>query len=232
MHASFIALAIALCSQLAAGEYEVPTKKANPPKMDPIPMLPVITERVYMDIEMNGKSLGRLVFGLYGGIAPKAVENFAALCKCDHGKSKIYKDKDMCYKDSAIHRVIPNFGIQGGDFIHNDGTGSETIFGKPFEDESFDVRHNRKYMLNAVNAGKKNTNGSQWFINTVKTQWLDGKNVIFGMVLEGLDVITKLQEVGTHIGTPSAEIVVVGSGPLPLEAGDEKPRFVSEKLEK
>lgn len=186
---------------------------------------------MYMDISMDGVSLGRIVFGLFGGIAPKAAENFASLCKCDKGPAKL-TGRDLCYKGSKIHRVISDFMLQGGDFTHNDGTGGESIYGAKFEDESFQVKHNRAYLLSMSNEGKKNTNGSQWFINIVKTQWLDRKNVVFGMVLEGLQVITEIEKVGTYGGTPKAEIVVVATGSLPLESIDHKPRLVSDKLEK
>jgi len=186
-----------------------------------------------MQVSMDGESIGRIVFGLFGEIAPKATKNFSSLCKCDRGKASITK-KDLCYKKSTIHRIIPNFLIQGGDFTHGDGTGGESIFdgGLPFEDESFAVKHNRKYLLSMANdgKGKPNTNRSQWFINTVKTQWLDGVNEVFGMVLEGLDVITAIEKKGTHGGTPVAKIVVEDSGSLPLKPEDSTPRLVSEKL--
>lgn len=213
-------------------EYDVPTKKAMPPKMDPIPTLPLVTERVFFDILIDDEPIGRIIFGLFGDVAPKAVENFSALCKCDRGKAPI-TGKDMCYKHSLIHRVIPNFIIQGGDYTHGDGTGGESIFeGNTFEDESFAVKHNRKYMLSMANdgRGKPNTNRSQWFINTAKTQWLDGRNEIFGMVLDGVDVITAMEEKGTLGGTPTARIAINDSGSLPLEREDAVPYLVSQKL--
>ena len=194
----------------------------------------MVTERVFLKIFKDGELLGRIVFGLFGEIAPKAVENFSSLCKCDRGKAPI-TGKDMCYKNSIVHRVIPNFMIQGGDYTHGDGTGGESIFeGNNFESESFAVKHNRKYLLSMVTdgRGKPNTNRSQWFINTVKTQWLDGTHGVFGMVLEGIDVITAIEEEGTHGGTPRSEIVINDSGTLPLEPEDAVPRLVSEKLTK
>jgi peptidylprolyl isomerase len=171
------------------------------------------------------------VFGLFGTIAPKAADNFASLCICDKGKGKI-SGKDLCYKGSKIHRVVPNFGFQGGDFTHNDGRGGESIYGGYFEDESFQVKHNRAYMLSMANSGKKNTNRSQWFVNTVKTQWLDGNHEVFGLVLEGLAVITEIEMVGTHGGKPKAHIIVTATGSLPLEEEDHKPRLISDKLRK
>jgi cyclophilin family peptidyl-prolyl cis-trans isomerase len=189
----------------------------------------MITHRAFLDIEMDGVKVGRIVVGLFGDIAHKAVENFMALCKCDHGKGQM-TGKDLCYKGSKIHRVIPNFMFQGGDFTHGDGTGGESIYGGAFEDESHQVKHNRKYLLSMANSGRKNTNRSQWFINTVKTQWLDGKNEVFGMVLEGLKVINEIEQVGTHGGVPKSEIVVVDSGSLPLTAEDAAPYLVSHRL--
>lgn len=230
---SLLLVNLLLLVPVALSDYEVPTKKAMPPKMDPIPSLPVVTHRAYIDISINGEAIGRIVFGLFGGIAPKAVENFVALCSCDHGKARLTK-KDLCYKHTPIHRVIPNFLIQGGDFTHGDGTGGESIFGQPFEDESFSVKHNRRYLLSMANdgKGKPNTNRSQWFINTVKTQWLDGQNEVFGMVLEGLETITAIERVGTHGGTTVGKVIIEDSGSLPLEPDDATPRLVSDVLRK
>eukprot|EP00529_Nitzschia_sp_RCC80_P032808 CAMPEP_0113460230 /NCGR_PEP_ID=MMETSP0014_2-20120614/10875_1 /TAXON_ID=2857 /ORGANISM="Nitzschia sp." /LENGTH=230 /DNA_ID=CAMNT_0000351867 /DNA_START=906 /DNA_END=1595 /DNA_ORIENTATION=- /assembly_acc=CAM_ASM_000159 len=230
MTMTIVVLAMTMMVQPVHSEYEVPTKKAVPPIMDPIPTLPVITDRVYFDITMDGEELGRIVFGLFGTEAPKAVENFVGLSKCDqkkHGRKADVSGADMCYKNSKIHRVIPNFMLQGGDYTHNDGTGGECIFeGQEFfDDESFAVKHNRRYLLSMANSGRPNTNRSQWFINTVKTQWLDGKNVVFGMVLEGKRVITEIEKVGTHGGRPRAEIIIVESGSLPLEPEDSTPRL-------
>ena len=191
--------------------------------------LPVVTHRAYLAIEMDDKSIGSVVLGLFGDIAPKAVENFVALCNCDRGKGK-FTGKDLCYKGSKIHRVITNFMIQGGDFSHGNGTGGESVFGGYFEDESFDVKHNRRYMLSMANSGKKNTNLSQWYINTVKTQWLDGKDVVFGMVLEGKQVISEIEKSGTHGGVPKATIIIADSGSLPTQPEDATPRLVSERL--
>lgn len=219
-----------------AAEYEVPKKKAMPPKMDPIPTLPIVTHRTYMDISIDGQVQGRIVFGLFGDIAPKAVQNFVALSNCDQkGRKATVTQKDLCYKHTPIHRVIPNFLVQGGDYTHGDGTGGESIFDQPaFEDESFAVKHNRKYLLNMANdgKGKPHTNRSQWFINTVKTQWLDGINEVFGMVLEGLDVITAIEKVGTHGGTTLEVVMVEDSGSLPLEPEDATARLVSDVLRK
>jgi peptidylprolyl isomerase len=218
---------------VSVANYDVPMKKAMPPKMDPIPTLPVVTHRAFIEISIDDETKGRIVLGLFGEIAPKAVENFMALCQCDRGQARI-TEKELCYRHTPIHRVIPNFLIQGGDFTHGDGTGGESIFGEPFEDESFQVKHNRRYLLSMANdgKGKPNTNRSQWFINTVKTQWLDGTNVVFGMVLEGLEVITAVERVGTHGGTTLGTVMIEDSGSLPLEPEDATPRLVSDALTK
>eukprot|EP00526_Cylindrotheca_closterium_P019774 CAMPEP_0113656648 /NCGR_PEP_ID=MMETSP0017_2-20120614/30504_1 /TAXON_ID=2856 /ORGANISM="Cylindrotheca closterium" /LENGTH=231 /DNA_ID=CAMNT_0000570281 /DNA_START=73 /DNA_END=768 /DNA_ORIENTATION=+ /assembly_acc=CAM_ASM_000147 len=209
-------------------EYEIPTEIAMPPKMDPIPTLPKVTQRVFFDIEVGGKKAGRIVLGLFGEIAPKAVENFVGLCECNKGKGKL-TGKDLCYRGSKIHRIIPNFAFQGGDITHGDGTGGESIYGAPFEDESFEVKFTRRFLLSM--ATTRNGNGSQFFINTVKTQWLTGKYEIFGMVLDGLKTIIEIEMSGTFGGHPSREVKIVDSGTLPLETADHSPYRVSWQLE-
>ena len=110
--------------------------------------------------------------GLFGKIAPKTVENFLQLVQCPAGKVGAMTGKPLCYKKSKFHRIIPHFLLQGGDFSHNDGRGGESIYGGRFEDESFEVHFNRPYMLAMSNLGEKDTNGSQFFITTVKAQWV------------------------------------------------------------
>jgi peptidylprolyl isomerase len=201
----------------AHGQLEVPMKKADRPQMEPPPALPKITHIVYLDvqIEETSASLGRIVLGLFGQVAPKTVENFYRLCLCDQGLGK-YSGKPLCYRQSYFHRIIPNFMVQGGDITHSGGTGGESIYGGKFDDESFQIRHNKKYLLSMANAGRNN-NGSQFFINTVKTSWLDGKNVAFGMVLQGFQVVDELEALGTNSGTPRATVTIVDCGALPME---------------
>jgi peptidylprolyl isomerase len=112
-----------------------------------------------------------------------------------------------------MSNIVPNFLIQGGDITHGDGTGGESIYGGKFEDETFEVLHNTRYMLAMANAGP-NTNGSQFFINTVKMSWLDGTNVIFGTVLEGTGVVDELETLGTNSGKTRKEIMIKRSGIL------------------
>jgi len=201
-----------LISQTIAQGIEVPTKKAERPKMSPKIQMPKVTDQVYFDIEVDNQKSGRIIIGLFGDTAPLTVENFKRLCACDHGKGKL-SGINLCYKNTVIHRIIPNFMVQGGDVTHNSGIGGESIYGGKFHDETFEVPHNKRYLISMANAGP-NTNGSQFFINTVKVSWLDGKNVAFGVVTGGTEVIDELEALGTNSGTPRGKVVIVDSGIL------------------
>jgi len=115
------------------------------------------------------------------------------------------------FRHSCIHTIVPNFAIQGGDFTHGDGTGGESIYGGKFYDETLELKMNHRYLLAMANAGP-NTNGSQFFINTVKTSWLDGKHVVFGIVVEGRDTVNEIEMCGTNGGLPRTIVTVVDSG--------------------
>ena len=117
-----------------------------------------------------------------------------------------------CCTDTTFCVIVPNFLIQAGDFTHKTGVGGESIYGGHFEDESFDILHNKRYLVAMANAGKPHTNGSQFFINTVKTSWLDGKNVVFGTVLEGMKIIDDLEHLGTNSGVPRMKVTIADSG--------------------
>ncbi|KTF77881.1 hypothetical protein cypCar_00025839 [Cyprinus carpio] len=160
--------------------------------------------RVFFDISANGSPLGRVIIELRADVVPRTAENFRQLCTGQPG---------FGYKGSTFHRVIPQFMCQGGDFTMHNGTGGKSIYGNKFEDENFSLKHTGPGILSMANAGP-NTNGSQFFICTAATSWLDGKHVVFGQVVEGLDVIKKVESYGSNSGKTSAKIVIADCGQL------------------
>ncbi|KAI0646470.1 cyclophilin [Trametes meyenii] len=157
---------------------------------------------VYFDITINDQPSGRIVFRLFDDVVPKTARNFRELATGQHG---------FGYQGSSFHRIIPNFMLQGGDFTRGNGTGGKSIYGEKFEDENFQLKHTKPGTLSMANAGK-NTNGSQFFITTVVTSWLDGAHVVFGEVVEGLDLVKKIESLGSASGTPKARITIAKSG--------------------
>ena len=170
--------------------------------------------KVYFDISIGGVSAGRITFELFADAAPKTAENFRALCTGEKGLGK--SGKPLHFKGSAFHRIIPQFMCQGGDFTAGNGTGGESIYGAKFADETFAGKagkHLGPGTLSMANAGP-NTNGSQFFICTVKTPWLDGKHVVFGQVIGGTDVLQKMEAVGSRDGRTSKKVVIEDCGQL------------------
>jgi len=160
--------------------------------------------KVFFDVAAGDQALGRIIMELREDVVPKTAENFRALCTGEKGYG---------FAKSSFHRVIPGFMCQGGDFTNHNGTGGKSIYGNKFQDENFQLKHTGPGILSMANAGP-NTNGSQFFLCTAATAWLDGKHVVFGKVVEGLDVVTQIEGFGSQSGKTSKKIMVTASGQL------------------
>ncbi|MGF1520573.1 MAG: peptidylprolyl isomerase [Nodosilinea sp.] len=167
--------------------------------------------KVFFDVTVGGTPAGRIVMELRADVAPKTAENFRALCTGEKGMGT--SGKPLHFKGSSFHRIIPEFMCQGGDFTRGNGTGGESIYGTKFADENFTLKHTTPGLLSMANAGP-NTNGSQFFLTTVATPWLDGKHVVFGSVVEGMDVVKTLEQVGSRSGQTSEPVVIADCGEL------------------
>ncbi|XP_069622816.1 peptidyl-prolyl cis-trans isomerase-like [Ranitomeya imitator] len=161
-------------------------------------------KRVFFTISADEIPLGQVVFELRFDVVPKTAENFLKLCTGEVG---------FGYKGCTFHRIIPNFMCQGGDFTNHNGTGGKSIYGGKFADENFILKHNAPGTISMANAGP-NSNGSQFFISTIKADWLNGKHVVFGTVVEGMEVIKKMESYGSNSGKTSKRIVIDDCGVL------------------
>ncbi|XP_065350299.1 peptidyl-prolyl cis-trans isomerase E [Cloeon dipterum] len=177
-------------SETADQTGEPPSKKA---KKNP---------QVYLDITAGKYPLGRIVIMLRADVAPKTAENFRCLCTHERG---------FGFQDSTFHRIIPGFMCQGGDFTNHNGTGGRSIYGGKFDDENFQLRHTGLGVVSMANSGP-NTNGSQFFLCTGRCEWLDGKHVVFGHIISGIDVLKKMEKYGTKSGKPTEKVSVSSCG--------------------
>ncbi|CAI9605718.1 unnamed protein product, partial [Staurois parvus] len=167
-------------------------------------LVTMATKRVFFDVTADGNLLGRILIELRFDVCPKTCENFLQLCTGKPG---------FGYKGSCFHRIIPDFMCQGGDFTHHNGTGGKSIYGNKFADENFSLKHTGPGILSMANAGP-NTNGSQFFICTSQTSWLDGKHVVFGSVVDGMDVVRKMESFGSQSGKTSKKLVIADCGQI------------------
>ncbi|MBN8229523.1 peptidylprolyl isomerase [Corallococcus macrosporus] len=167
--------------------------------------------KVFFDMSIGGQPAGRIVMELFSDDVPKTAENFRALCTGEKGTGK--SGKPLHFKGTPFHRVIPQFMCQGGDITLGNGYGGESIYGEKFADENFKHKHTAPGFLSMANAGP-NTNGSQFFLTTVSTPWLDGKHVVFGKVVEGMDVVKKIEAVGSQSGATRQPVKIEDSGQL------------------
>lgn len=171
---------------LAFGLFSSPQKQSNP-----------ASASIKNPVAILETTQGTIEFKLFADIAPKTVENFVGLIQKGY------------YNGIIFHRVIKNFMIQGGDPTGT-GRGGESLWGQRFEDEvSSAARFDRKGLLAMANAGP-NTNGSQFFITTIPTPWLNLKHTIFGEVIAGYDVVEKIEKTQTVAGDkPSQEQKII-----------------------
>ncbi|MCO5611271.1 hypothetical protein L7F22_065523 [Adiantum nelumboides] len=182
-----------------------------------------VTHKVYLDVEIDKQRAGRIVIGLFGKAVPKTAENFRVLCTGEKGKG--VNGKPLHYKGTMFHRIIPGFMIQGGDVSYTNGKGGESMYGSTFPDENFKLKHSSAGCVSMVNSGP-DSNGSQFFITTVKASWLDGKHVVFGRVMSGMDTVFAIEGgAGTYNGRPRKKVGILDSGEIRQEEGKDVEKF-------
>lgn len=168
----------------------------------------LVTQKTYFDVSIGNKPAGRIVIGLFGDTVPDTTKNFVELSKNSPG---------FGYQGSKCHRVIKNFMMQCGDFTNGNGTGGKSIYGATFPDENFKVKHYGAGWLSMANRGP-NTNGSQFFITFEQTPWLNNRHVVFGKVLEGMDIVRQIEKIPTNQrDQPSQEVTITSGGTLAVE---------------
>lgn len=177
----------------------------------PTPQKVNVRPTVFLDVSIGQGITQRITIELFNDVVPKTAENFRCLCTGEKGMGN--QGKKLSYKGSPFHRIIPGFMLQGGDITAGNGTGGESIYGRKFNDENFKAKHKGPGYLSMANSGP-NTNGSQFFICTAKTEWLDGAHVVFGKVVSGMEFVKKIESYGTQGGKPKAQIKIVDCGQL------------------
>ena len=160
--------------------------------------------RVYFEVSIGQSPVGRVVMELHSDVVPRTAENFRQLCTGENG---------FGFKGCPFHRIIPKFMCQGGDFTNRNGTGGRSVYGNKFDDENFQLKHTKPGLLSMANSGP-NTNGSQFFITLDKTDWLNGKHVVFGQVVEGMRVVREIEKIGTQSGKTSRPVVITECGEI------------------
>ncbi|KAF7000954.1 hypothetical protein CFC21_016724 [Triticum aestivum] len=176
-----------------------------------------LNPQVFLEISIDGRPAERITFQLptlvlqlFADVVPKTAENFRALCTGEKGLGESTK-KPLYFKGTHIHRIIPGFMAQAGDFSGGDGRGGESIYGGKFPDENFKLKHDQPGILSMANSGE-NTNGSQFFITFKAVPHLDGKHVVFGKVLNGKALLKKLEALGSESGKPTCPVKIVDCG--------------------
>ena len=194
----------AAVAEAAEGEAAAAAEKA---RRDQAQKEAAVTDSVFFDIAINGKSAGRITMGLYGDVVPKTAQNFKAICT---GES----EASLTFRGSPFHRIVPKFVAQGGDITSGDGKGGESIYGATFPDENFEFSHIEPGLLSMANKGP-DTNNSGFFITLDVADFLDGKHVVFGKVTNGMDVVRKMEALGTKkTGVVTGSVEITGCGAL------------------